>query len=553
MSADTCINGHEMADGLKFCTTCGERSLLWMKESEVENRIVIDLGEDTDAPAQNIPGSIGQLSDDAPAAAKEKSEYEERLKLEKSRDEAYEKLHQLEEDQQKLIDWRSSNANSFLWRSFNRMTGELESAGNLLAQYNRTVDSLKIPFPGTMARLRKSFHRKYLWTTVIISVVTYLLYKIPHMIQEAERKQGRDFYTISAKRLIAYALILHFILLVSYLTTYYRGWTTYQRQVQTTLWKLRTVSQNVEHVRSEEARLKALYPQVREWFHILGQSLSLPWKIRPEWFESNIGRISYDSLPNSLRVAKPEEEDGPAMIGMQRFAAEQFMVKGWRSKVFADQVDVIREANGLPKDRLNVDTLDKDIMYSPNGPRSTVAKGIADEGILERVGRRQLIPLITQVQKEAITKSRPPVDEYKKTGIKVTKKSAEDHSESDLKQWDEFLSLAIPVTGKPRTPLSTFSLSDMGQAQGHHGNYKTFLIVPERFKDNVVGVDDRDLKVYPETSKLPMDIVIRADFAGPIPASDLLFLAKSAAQKAAKAKEETEILTAKLKERKSGI
>jgi hypothetical protein len=290
------------------------------------------------------------------------------------------------------------------------------------------------------------------------------------------------------------------------------------------------VSRNAEQVRNEQGRLKALYPQVNEWLIILGHSLTNPWRIREEWFESSIGDLNEDSLPNSLRISQAHEDDGPAMLGMQRYAAERFMSRGWRAKVFADQVDVIREALGLPKERLDVDTLDQDILYSPNGPRALIRKNIEEIGILENVGRRQLLPLIKEVQKEAITKSRPPVNEIRKKQIETSKTAAEDELKSDLTPWDEFLSFAIPVTGKPRTPLSVFSLSDSGKVAAHHDRYKTFMIVPERFKDKVNGVDDRQLHSYSETTKLPMDVVVRADFSGPIPAQDLLFLARTAAQ-----------------------
>jgi hypothetical protein len=162
-----------------------------------------------------------------------------------------------------------------------------------------------------------------------------------------------------------------------------------------------------------------------------------------------------------------------------------------------------------------------------------VRTNIEEQTILESIGRRQLLPLIKKVQKEAITKSRPPVNEIKKEAIKTTRTAAEDEENSDLTPWDEFLSFAIPAQGKPRTPLSVFSLSDSGKSAGHHDRYKTFMIVPERFKDKVTGVDERQLHTYAETTKLPMDVVVRADFTGPIPAQDLLFLEKTAAQREA--------------------
>jgi hypothetical protein len=76
------------------------------------------------------------------------------------------------------------------------------------------------------------------------------------------------------------------------------------------------------------------------------------------------------------------------------------------------------------------------------------------------------------------------------------------------------------------------------------------MIVPERFRNRVSGVDDRQLHTYAESTKLPMDVVVRADFTGPIPGEDLLFLAKTRIQKEAEAAAEEKAPKAP---RKSGI
>lgn len=542
MSTELCINGHAIAPDFRFCITCGAGR---PGAAEVDaDRIVISLEDSSDLKnkSNETPGSIGfisnaseelgedkseipELQDDAPT----KSLYEKQISLNKARDEAYEELAALEAIKQELNDWGIRNSHSFLAKASATMNQNLATASGLLDQYSKTVESLRIPEPGTMGKLRKTFHRKLLWQTIIISVVTFLIYKIPRL-PDKDIQKFFNYAQPSLKSLLIIALTLFFVLFIAALVAYYRGWSTYQRRVITTLWQLQTVSRNAEQVRNEQGRLKALYPQVNEWLIILGHSLTNPWRIREEWFESSIGDLNEDSLPNSLRISQAHEDDGPAMLGMQRYAAERFMSRGWRAKVFADQVDVIRESLGLPKERLDVDTLDQDILYSPNGPRALIRKNIEEIGILENVGRRQLLPLIKEVQKEAITKSRPPVNEIRKKQIETSKTAAEDELKSDLTPWDEFLSFAIPVAGKPRTPLSVFSLSDSGKVAAHHDRYKTFMIVPERFKDKVNGVDDRQLHSYSETTKLPMDVVVRADFSGPIPGQDLLFLARTAAQ-----------------------
>ena len=552
MSTDLCLNGHEILPEYRFCVTCGaERP---GAPEEPIPHLVITLDDDaTDAPAAEIPGSIGYLApveEVVPAAVAEGESVDaKRARLHAARDAAYEEINALEALQQEIANWESRNTHSFRAKTSEKMRQNMSDAEGLLAHYTRTVESLAIPEPGRMAKLRKSFHRKLLWQTVIISLVTYLIYKIPRIVF-AEDVMLYNQWAADGKMLTIYASILWFILFLAALVSYYRGWSQYQRRVITTLFQLHEVSRSVEHVRNEQSRLKALYPQVSDWLLILGHSLTKPWSIRKEWFESSIGDLSEAALPNSLRIAQADEEDGPAMMEMQRNAAEHFMSRGWRAKVFADQIDVIRESLGFQKDRLNVDTLDQDILYSPNGPRSIVRSNIEEQTILESIGRRQLLPLIKHIQQEGITKSRPPVDEIRKAAIKTRNKAAEDDADTHLTPWDEFLGLSVPTEGKPRTPLSVFSLSDSGKVAGHHDRYKTFMIVPERFRNRVTGVDDRQLHTYAESTKLPMDVVVRADFTGPIPGEDLLFLAKTRVQREAEAAAEEKAPKAP---RKSGI
>jgi hypothetical protein len=530
MSSGFCINGHEIGAEFKYCVICGQErpGATEAAAAAPSDHLVITVDEiEALGNLETVTSSIGYLEPPTEVApeANSQSSYERRMQLDKARDEAYEEVAALENLQQSVAEWEQRNNHSFLAKTSAVMQRNIAEADGLLTQYNRTVESLTIPLAGTMGKLRKSFHRKLTWQTFLIPLISFLIYRIPRI---PNRNVQRFFGNVqpSMKVILIYAIVIYSILLLGALIAYYRGWSTYQRKVITTLWQLQVVSRNVEQVRSEQSRLKSLYPQVNEWLVILGHSLTNPWRIRKEWFDSSIGDLNEASLPNSLRISQAHEGDGPAMIGMQRYAAERFMSRGWRAKVFADQVDVIRESLGFPKDRLNVETLDRDILYSPNGPRALIRTNIEEQSILESIGRRQLLPLIKEVQREAITKSRPPVNEIRKKEILTDRPEAGDDEDTDMTPWDEFLSFAVPIQGKPKTPLSVFSLSDSGKMADHQSRYKTFMIVPERFKEKVHGVDDRQLHTYAETSKLPMDVVVRADFTGPIPAQDLLFLEK---------------------------
>ena len=288
MSTQFCINGHEIEAEFRFCVTCGaERPSAIQAESVAPAEhlvITIDEVESIDVP-ETVTSSIGYLEPPSEAAPSPSSQsnYERRIQLDKARDEAYEEVAALENLQQNVAEWELRNTHSFLAKTSAVMQQNIAEADGLLTQYNRTVDSLRIPEAGTMAKLRKSFHRKLLWQTILIPLISFLIFRIPRI---PNRNVQRFFGNVqpSLKVIIIYAVIIYLILLIGALIAYYRGWSTYQRKVITTLWQLQVVSRNVEQVRSEQGRLKTLYPQVNEWLVILGHSLTNPWRIRKEWF-----------------------------------------------------------------------------------------------------------------------------------------------------------------------------------------------------------------------------------------------------------------------------
>jgi hypothetical protein len=282
----------------------------------------------------------------------------------------------------------------------------------------------------------------------------------------------------------------------------------------------------------------------------MGHSLTRPWTVNKKWSESSSANIEQDSLPYSMHIAQTDESDGPAMLGMQRYAAERFMVRGWRSRVFAEQVDTIREQLGLNTERLNVDLLDSDIAYAPNGPRSMVRGGIADPKVLEKVAFKQIEPLTLQIQKEAIANTRPAVHEVKSAQADALSGGT---SGSDYKEvaWDDFLTMPLGDSSKMVSPFALHSLSDSGQVFGHQSRADSFFIVPQRLESKVTHAKAQNIRTYGESSNLPMDIVVRLDFTGPIPGENLTLLANAVKKSEAKPSSDEEIVSKKPRE--SGI
>ena len=561
---DNC--GHLRASDNAFCTSCGAPAKAAAEE----------LGNNAGA---RIPGSIGKLHepesieislDEVPVEPANKSESlvtflsdEEQLsKLEKrladleiEREKLNSDLAQRQEFLESLEIWEKKNSSSFLFKVFKKMKANLAEAAGILERYATIVENLVIPDPGIMQRLRKSFHKKLLWSYTVVPFIALFFLLLPTLIDRLDPSRqvvrfAENFY-FPKWAITAWAIFILFLLTWNSLISYYRGWSRFQATVNRTFFDLENVSNGAEHVRGEEIRLKALYPQVKEWLEIIGRSLNRPWLVRPKWYEANQGSITRDSLPNSMRIAQAVEDESPSMLAMQRYAAESFMAKGWRARVFAEQIEIIREAKGLPKERLGVEQLDQDISYSPNGPRAIVASLIGDESILETVARKQIQPLALEIQRETSGNTRPDIREISSQKPQVVLGGGLETGQ-DLKPWDEFLSLSIGGNGKPSVPLSLASFSSEGQRSNHHSRAKSFFIMPARLH-SAADVPASQVRTYSESERMPMDIVVRLDLVGPVDSHELSILEGAEKERLSKQSEVESEVAKRLKNRKSGI
>ena len=561
---DNC--GHLRASDNAFCTSCGAPA----------KAVTEELGNSAGA---RIPGSIGKLHepesieislDEVPVEPANKSESlvtflsdEEQLsKLEKrladleiEREKLNSDLAQRQEFLESLETWEKKNSSSFLFKVFKKMKANLAEAAGILERYATIVGNLVIPDPGIMQRLRKSFHKKLLWSYTVVPFIALFFLLLPTLIDRIDPSRqvvrfAENFY-FPKWAITAWAILILFLLTWNSLISYYRGWSRFQATVNRTFFDLENVSNGAEHVRGEEIRLKALYPQVKEWLEIIGRSLNRPWLVRPKWYEANQGSITRDSLPNSMRIAQAVEDESPSMLAMQRYAAESFMAKGWRARVFAEQIEIIREAKGLPKERLGVEQLDQDISYSPNGPRAIVASLIGDETILETVARKQIQPLALEIQRETSGNTRPDIREISSQKPQVVLGGGLETGQ-DLKPWDEFLSLSIGGNGKPSVPLSLASFSSEGQRSNHHSRAKSFFIMPARLH-SAADVPASQVRTYSESERMPMDIVVRLDLVGPVDSHELSILEGAEKERLSKQSEVESEVAKRLKNRKSGI
>jgi len=425
-----------------------------------------------------------------------------------------------------LYAWSKTHQESFLWKVLSRINTERKEAAKSLDQYANFVRSHEQPELGTLTKTRKSFHKALLIGNAFIFLVALIFWNLEEIIAFLKQITFLEDIRVpssfpSSGTILTYAISISFALLFSELIRYYNKWSEFSRKVTLVLWELDLIAKNTDHCRNETIRLDSLYPQIKDWLEILGNAINQPWQIRPEWLKSNSVDLSLDKSPFSLRFAQAEENDPAASRGLRRDAIERHLRPGWRSEVFDEQVNEIRKSLGLPKDRLSVESLDRDLTFSPGGPRSLVSRYITESGILERVARTQLVPLMQTVQTESIAKSRPPVTESRFNPLSEIVEDDLGLEEEKRLPWDDFLALPIGDDARSRTPLSVFSFSSAGRQSGHADRYQTIFQGPDRLK-NRASSGGTFYASYSTQTKLPLDILVRVDVSGPLTRDDLL-------------------------------
>lgn len=456
----------------------------------------------------------------------------ERQKLEQIAPELLDKIDNQKKETARLSEWIELQRTSFLWKVLSRMESNSSEVDSKLSEYQNFVDNLEVPETGQLPVIRKRFHKGLLRTwSLVIAIAAFLIY-LPKIIDQISGN-NRFVQLVTSQsypsnsRIIFSACTVLIISLISLLIQYYRDWSEFERKVILALWKLDEISKGVLHCRDEKARLSVLYPQVRDWLEIIGNSLHTPWNIDEKWLQSISNEIPQDDFPYSLRIALAQEDDKSSALQLRRDAAERFLLQGWRSKVFVEQVRMAQEMMGLTEDRLNVEMLDSDIALSPGGPRAILREKIKDPELLSGVAKRQLVPLMKIVQIESIAQARPPVRENRTDLLDQFKVDDLGLGVNTKVAWDSFLTQSMGDTQKPRTPLSLLAFSESGRQIGHHDRAKTIFISPDRLIGDVPNNDSTFVHGYSETTRLPMDFVVRMDIVGPLPQDDVLILERS--------------------------
>lgn len=409
--------------------------------------------------------------------------------------------------------WVDRHRRTFLWKMFAKMREQVHAVKAQQESYASFMKSIELPKPGELVRLRKRFHKTILQTISAGLLVWLVYFLITTYLPFAWVAQ----LSAIGGNILRYTISVIVVSLFSALILYYRDWRRFDWRVRNLNTHLSNVAEGVDKVRHEEVRLFSLYPQVRDWLEIMGYSLNRPWLMNDRWFRSYLSDLNQDDFPLSLRIAQAQESDAASMNKLQGQAMRRVAKRGWLTKVLRDQVVAIAQETGLPTDRMTIESIDKDITYSPGGPRFELRRGLENPEALELVARKQLIPLTFEVQTEEITKSRPPVKENRTNALDAIQTDRAGLDEDKPVIWDEFLQEPIGPFNGVVTPFSLASLAAGQVGHGYHEKMKSHFVVPKRLETQALQNPGARVETYEERANLPMDIVIRLDLSEVIP------------------------------------
>ncbi|MEF2976152.1 hypothetical protein [Subtercola sp. YIM 133946] len=415
--------------------------------------------------------------------------------------------------------WLGQRERSFLWKVLGRMNATRDRVRTDLAYVEHRLASIALPAPGALVRLRKSFHLRVGVSTVIILALGALLFFLPRLFGFV-----RDWSLYPADWMIVVGVIVALVLFVfGFASSYYRGWSAYDRTVSTTLEDLNQLADASAAARSETQRLGSLYSQAMDWLELLSVSLYTPWTVNPAWLNTGLDTVDDHSMPFAMQIAQAYEGTSAESIRLQHSAAHSLVRIGWRAEAFEEMLSQIGSRLGLSADQLGLDALDHDLPHASNNSRRIVRQNMVDESLLEAVAKVRLRELIAAVQRGALCEARPHVRRLVTDPLAALRSDAAGIETSSAStqslDWVAFLTEALGVEGDPTTPLSALGIAPFELQDGHHQAPATYLIVPQRLARTVRSQPGHELHIttYSDAVARPLDVVVRVDLVGPLP------------------------------------
>lgn len=345
------------------------------------------------------------------------------------------------------------------------------------------------------------------------------------------------------------------------LIAYYRGYSVFNREVETQILSLEGVIEGYVKTQQELSRLGLLYRQTNDWLEILANALYRPWKTHPEWGTSKEFTSHYDTFPFALRVAQAREGADARMQELERIIGSRLLTQGWRNDAFEDLVAQVGTEMGLPPGKFIVDLLDQDLPHQTNNSRALLKRflthsaktsysGQVDLGsnsappqtgkpdptdrYLVEVARKRLLDLIEKTQSVAISAARPRVEQIVEDPLLSLRADSTGVDDFDpTESWDDFLTDSLGADSVDETPLGVLSFTEEGRMKNWPSKVQSFVLVPKRLEKSLPHISSDRIAVVPLGDDRPrsLEIIARIDVVGPADLSSVALLGESAQRK----------------------
>lgn len=416
--------------------------------------------------------------------------------------------------------WTAAHKGSVYGQIMEGMAARRDKAEQDLATAESALEAVALPEAGQLITLRKAFHRRIGLAAVVVLATMALLFLATSVWPDLRSSP----WWPDGWQMVALAAAAMIVVLIVALMRYHRGWSRIERQLLDVSDQLEWGAHAVRHCRAELRRMAVIHRQALDWLQLLAVVLHKPWEVKPSWLSADPPAVDRGSLPYAMRLAVTREDDPVAGGRIKREAAQSLMVKGWRAGAFATLLDELCARLGYDASTLGLDALDSDLPHASNHSRRILLEHAQDSGVLRSVAQRYLRRIVGEVQGVSLSRSNPRVTPI--VADPLSGEGAHQPPESTLPgsllEWDTFLLDSLAGRADPVTPIGSLGIAEMSLADAHHEKVRSYLLVPNRLLDDVPsrGSSGRlSVRGYDDVQVRALDLVLRVDVAGPIPAN----------------------------------
>jgi hypothetical protein len=409
--------------------------------------------------------------------------------------------------------------NSIAWRLKSKFAQNLSSAESDIDRVLQVASEIDVSDIGYLVKLRRLFLRRFWMSTLFAILAVLVLLALQWILEDSEYAIARYIVDYPLGDFITTVVEIWAGSIFAFIVWYYKTWSGYERSLRLSEVKLLWIRDSLKQAQESKSKLTKLYAHTEQWIELIALSLHHPWQTDSKWEQSSGSVLSDEKLPNAVTVAQAVEGSAGAMAALERTAIARLLRPGWREQIFMRQIAAVARHQGIQQDKYNIDIFDKDSPSIPNGSRNFFVTNFRDPLVQLAVARSYLSELSIEVQTVGLLESKPPVKNDYVDDLSVIAEDLDMLGEVEIDQaWDGFLLDIVGDERDPIIPISPFSFTDRAVIENAHGLPNVHIQMPMRLRSLTESLESNRvlLSAYEDSARLPLDLVVRVDFVGPI-------------------------------------